>query len=48
MIIDENGLVVEVQPAKWTISGKEIMSFIQEEMNKLGVDDFILDNEEES
>lgn len=45
--VDESGIVVSCLPAKWTIAGNQVMSFIQEEMQRLGVDDFILDDEKE-
>lgn len=45
--VDESGIVVSCIPAKWTIAGNEVMNFIQTEMQNLGVDDFILDNEKE-
>lgn len=45
--VDESGIVVSCLPAKWTITGNEVMNFIQEEMQRLGVDDFILDDEKE-
>ena len=47
MEIDESGLVVSCQPAKWTITGGMVMDFIQAEMKELGVDDFLLDEETE-
>lgn len=31
----------------WTISGRDIIEFIQDEMKNKGVDDFILDNDKE-
>lgn len=45
--VDESGIVVSCLPAKWTIAGNEVMNFIQQEMQRLGVDDFILDDEKE-
>lgn len=45
--VDESGIVVSCIPAKWTIAGNEVMNFIQQEMQRLGVDDFILDDEKE-
>lgn len=45
--VDESGIVVSCLPAKWTIAGNQVMNFIQEEMQRLGVDDFILDDEKE-
>lgn len=45
--VDESGLVISCLPAKWTIAGSEIMNFIQSEMQRLGVDDFLLDEENE-
>lgn len=45
--LNEDGLVSKVTAADWTIQGSEVMNFIQEEMQALGVDDFILDDETE-
>lgn len=45
--VDESGLVVSCLPAKWNIAGSEVIQFIQEEMQRLGVDDFILDDDDE-
>ena len=45
--VDDSGIVVSCLSAKWTIAGNEVMNFIQEEMQRLGVDDFILDDEKE-
>lgn len=46
--MNEDGLVQKATSAEWTISGGEVMKFIQEEMTARGVDDFILDDEEEN
>lgn len=45
--LDDDGLVVNVTSAEWKISGGDVMKFIQAEMAARGVDDFILDDDEE-
>lgn len=45
--IDENGLVTKVTEAEWKKEGSSIMQYIKDEMAARGVDDFILDDEEE-
>lgn len=45
--LNDDGLVVKATSAEWSISGSEIMNFIQDEMKARGVDDFILDEDEE-
>lgn len=45
--LNEDGLVVKANSAEWTISGGEVMKYIQDEMAARGVDDFILDDDEE-
>ena len=47
MELNDDGLVVKVTAADWTIQGNAVMDFIQSEMQALGVDDFILDDEKE-
>lgn len=49
-ILDDGTLYIHQSPDmidRWSISGKDIISFIQEEMKERGVDDFILDDEKE-
>lgn len=47
--IQDDGLMyVHQSPSEmWSISGKDIIEFIQDEMKNRGVDDFILDDNKE-
>lgn len=45
---DDGMLFVHQSPSEmWSISGKDIIAFIEEEMKARGVDDFILDDDKE-
>lgn len=47
-INDDGTMFLHQSPADmWSISGKNIMQFIQDEMKSRGVDDFVLDDDEE-
>lgn len=45
--LDENGLVKKVTEAEWKKEGSSINNYIRDEMTARGVDDFILDDDEE-
>ena len=45
--LDEYGIVKKVSEADWRTTGADVMKFIQDEMAARGVDDFIVDDDEE-
>lgn len=45
--LNENGIVQKVSEADWKISGSDVLKYISDEMLARGVDDFIVDDEEE-
>lgn len=47
--VQEDGLLyIHQSPAEmWSLSGKDVIDFITQEMKNRGVDDFILDDEKE-
>lgn len=48
-IQDDGMMYVHQSPSEmWSISGKDIINFIQDEMKERGVDDFILDDDKEN
>lgn len=48
-INDDGTMFVHQSPSEpWSISGKDIIDFIREEMAARGVDDFILDDDKET
>lgn len=48
-IQDDGMMYVHQSPSDmWSISGKDIIAFIEEEMKARGVDDFILDDDKET